>query len=291
MEQTFPDHERRMQVLHRIRRELGPNLLGAGTPTCWLQQDAVVPCSIPALEWALGMAGLPRGHIVEMLGAEHAGKSTLALAIAAGAQSAGAIVAWIDAGHQFDPSYAFSFGVHGEELLISRPHSAEQALGIITALVRSEAVDLIVLDSVSAMIPQSDVSTSPPAEPSGSTRFVLLRALLRMHPWVRRSRCCLLFLDQMTDREYADAGIPETTACTRTMTPFSSARIVLRRIWKRDTSRPGTHARALLTVAKNRLGPRGRATEIGWDLRNGRIFETAGSRIDPSIVTHTTDAN
>ncbi len=226
----------------------------------WPAMAGTVPTGHPELNQAIGLNGLPRGHIVELLGPEHCGKSTLALSLIAGAQAAGAVVALIDAAHQLDGATIHALGVCGEELLFSQPGDAEQALGIVEILVGSNVVDLVVVDAMSALVPRAELAAPVAATSGKGTALVLLNALRRLRPKVSRSHCCLLVIDQLRDRDEHAAGIPEITPGARTLSPFASLRLILRSI-----SSSGDSAQVMtLKVAKNRLGPVLRQATIPW---------------------------
>jgi len=249
----------------RMEHEFGSQILSQPDSPCWLPSDAMaVQTGMPELNRELGLPGLPRGHIVELLGPEHSGKSTLALRLIAAAQAAGATVALIDAAHQLDAHTAFALGVRGENLLLSHPSDAEQALGITEVLVRSNVVDFIVIDAVSALVPRMELARLTADYTQAGTALVLLRAMYRLKPKLSRSGCCLLFVDQLRDRDEHPFGLPETLLSTRTLNPFTSIRMVLRREQMCAITGDGPSAMARLSIRKNRLGLMGGCLTIPW---------------------------
>ncbi|MCW5965171.1 MAG: hypothetical protein KIT83_14130 [Bryobacterales bacterium] len=248
------------RIFGRMERAIGLESLIDPASCEWPSVAPAIATGIPELNRAIGLEGLPRGHIVELFGPEQSGKSTLALRLIAGAQASRNTAAYIDAAHQLDSVCALTLGVNGEDLLLSHPTDAEQALGIIEVLVCSNAVDLVVVDAVSALIPRAELAAPVTSGSTSGTSFALLRALQRLRPRVSRSRCCILFIDQLRERHEYPFGYPETTAGARTLSPFSSIRLILGTPDRR-TGRPRTLE---LRVAKNRLGPMWRTAEIPW---------------------------
>lgn len=274
--------QQRLQMAPAVRQVAPPcSDLPLSRPEFWpfLPPVDTIPVGIPGLAEVTGLSGLPRGHAVELVGPEQSGKTTLALRMVAGAQAAGCTVAWIDCAQHLDPHIAFAIGIHGEDLLLSHPSNAEQALGITDGLVCSDAVDLVIVDAVSALTPYIELQWPVSAQHSPGTAVVLLRAMHRLAPKVKRSRCCLMFIDQLRDRDELPFGYPETTVNTRTLTPFTSLRLQLRprppeprhqRTEPRHERTGPRHHRTgdgacLLSAPKNRLGgPAGRSCAIPW---------------------------
>lgn len=248
------------RIFGRMEREIGAECLFDPESSEWPAVAPAIATGIPELNRAIGLEGLPRGHIVELFGPEQSGKSTLALRLIAGAQASRATAAFIDAAHQLDSVGALAMGVDGEDLLLSHPTDAEQALGITEALVCSNVVDLVVVDAVSALIPRAELAAPVTSGSSSGTSFTLLRALHRLRHRVNRSRCCVLFIDQLRERNEYPFGYPETTAGARTLSPFASIRLIL----GTPERRAGKTRTLQLKVAKNRLGPLWRTAEIPW---------------------------
>jgi len=284
----------RRQRPHQIPPDLLPFLLNPDECHTWIPENRILPCPIPALDWVTGIGGLPRGHVVEILGPENSGKTTLALLIAAKAQASGATVAIIDAARQLDWQYAFTLGIVGEELLVSQPSHAEQAFGMATALAVS-GVDLVIVDFVSALVSDGELNPGAIAYPSGSTALALLRSLQRQRRWLWKSDCCLLFLDQIRDRNLYPDGTPELTVNTRTLEPFSSIRLDLRNVNTQREWRYGSHreearmirenevssVRIRVSAPKNRIGNIGRSTEVTINTQTGQLQEHCECRFDP----------
>lgn len=253
-------------VSHRLEQEFGRKILSSSDPHDWVSPVETIAMAGSPLPWLIGMPGLPRGHILELLGAEQSGKSTMALSLIASAQASGSTVALIDVEHQLDVEYALSLGVAGEDLLLSHPAHAEQALGIAEALVRSNAVDLVVVDSVAALVPQADLATPLGVEPPGGIALTLLRCMQRLKQKIARSRCCLVLVDQLRERHEFPFGYPETTLSSRILNPFTAIRLLLRTPTATGNEREERPFAAVVSVPKNRLGIVGRRAEINWNL-------------------------
>ena len=207
------------------------------------------------LDMALGVGGLPRGRIVEIYGPESSGKTTLALHAIAETQKSGGEAAFIDAEHALDPDYAKALGVDIDSLLVSQPDSGEQALEICEALVRSGAIDIVVIDSVAALVPQQEIEGDMGAAHVGLQARLMSQALRKLSGTVSKTRCIVIFLNQMREKVGVMYGNPETTPGGKALKFYASVRIDIRKVenLKNGTDVYGSHVRC--KVVKNKVAP------------------------------------
>jgi len=231
-----------------------------------------------SLDLALGGRGIPRGRVCELFGPESSGKTTLALHTIAQAQKAGGVAAFIDAEQALDPTWAKKIGVDLEGLLVSQPDSGEQALNIVEMLVRSNAVDIIVVDSVAALIPQAEIKGEMGDSHVGLQARLMSQAMRKLTGAISRSKTCLIFINQIREKIGVMFGNPETTPGGRALKFYSSVRIDIRRVTTIKDSKGaiGNHVRA--RVVKNKIAPPFRETEFDIMFDNG--ISTDGDLID-----------
>ena len=216
---------------------------------------AVVPTGSLSLDLALGVGGVPRGRVVEIYGNEGSGKTTLAQHVVAEAQKLGGTAAFVDAEHAFDPSYAAKCGVSIEDLLVSQPDNGEQALEIAEMLVRSNAVDVIVIDSVAALVPKAEIEGEMGDAHMGLQARLMSQALRKLTAAISRSRSVIVFINQVREKIGVMFGNPETTPGGRALRFYSSVRIDVRRVdyVKQGQEQVGIRVRA--KVVKNKVAP------------------------------------
>jgi recombination protein RecA len=287
LEETLQTRERQERVkaleaaVGQIEKQFGKgSIMRLGQNNAVAPVEAISTGAI-SIDYALGIGGVPRGRVIEIFGPESSGKTTLALQVIAEAQKKGGMAAFVDAEHALDAAYAKKLGVDLDNLLVSQPDNGEQALEIVEVIIRSNSVDVVVVDSVAALVPRAEIEGEMGEAQMGLQARLMSQALRKLTGAVSKSKASLIFINQLREKIGVMFGNPETTTGGRALKFYSSVRIDIRRIGAIKDGENVVGGRTRVKIVKNKLAPPFREAE--FDVMYGEGVSREGDLIDIAV--------